>query len=349
MKTVRIGSERTGFIRLGPGLPCAVMAEVGINHDGSLDRALELVGLAAGSGADLVKFQYLDPDAMVHAESLPGVYETYRKYALTPSEMKQVALACEARKIPFVCTVFDLEGAARMVEAGVSAFKVASCDMTHLPLVRGLGEFGLPLILSTGLADTAEVAAAVRAAKRGGCRTPVLLHCVSAYPAPDDQLNLRAIETMQRRFRLPVGLSDHTCGILATALAAVLGAVLVEKHFTYDPQADGPDHSISLGPEEFRAMAADVRRAGAMRGHGRKVPAKVEHAERRVGRRGYYLRHGVRQGEKVRLDDLAALKPWTEIGPFQARTLRGAVYARDLEPGSQLNAGDLVFPEKTKQ
>ena len=266
MKPVRIGNEHTGYIRLGPRLPCAVMAEVGINHDGSLDRALEMVSLAADCGADLIKFQYLDPDVMVHEKSLPEVYQIYKKYALTIPEMESVARACEKRRLPLVCTVFDLEGAARMVEIGVSAFKVASCDMTHLPLVRGLGEFGLPVILSTGLADTAEVAAAVRAAKRGGCRDLVLLHCVSAYPAPDNQVNLRAIETIWRRFRLPVGFSDHTGGTLAPALAAVLGAVMVEKHFTYDTQAPGPDHSISLGPEDFRSMVGDIRRAELMRG-----------------------------------------------------------------------------------
>jgi len=317
------------------------MAEVGINHDGSLDRALEIIDLAAENGADMVKFQYLDPDAMVHAESLPEVYRIYQKYALTLSEMERISRASEARKLPFVCTVFDLEGAARMVEIGVSAFKVASCDMTHLPLLRGLGEFGLPVIVSTGLADTAEVAAAVRTVKRGGCRTPVLLHCVSAYPAPDDQMNLRAIETMQRRFRVPVGLSDHSSGTLAPALAAALGASLVEKHFTYDPQAAGPDHSISLGPQDFRSMVADIRRAEAMRGHGRKVPAAVERKERRIGRRGFYLRRSVSKGEKVLLEDLIALKPWTGIGPFQVKTLRGAVYARSLEVGSPLNEGDI--------
>jgi N,N'-diacetyllegionaminate synthase len=322
------------------------MAEVGINHDGSLDRAVEMVGLAADCGADLVKFQYLDPEVMVHAGSLPEVYQIYKKYELTIPEMESVATACEERKIPLVCTVFDLEGAARMVEIGVSAFKVASCDMTHLPLVRGLGEFGLPVILSTGLADTAEVVAAVRAAKRGGCRDLVLLHCVSAYPAPDDQVNLRAIETMWRRFRLPVGFSDHTSGTLAPALSAVLGAALVEKHFTYDPQATGPDHSISLGPQEFSAMVEGIRRAEAMRGHGRKVPAAVERQERRIGRRGYYLRRDVGKGEKVRLDDLVALKPWTEIGPFQAKALRGALYARDIKAGSPLNKQDIDSPKK---
>ena len=342
MKPVRIGNERTGYVRLGPRLPCAVMAEVGINHDGSLKRALEIIELAADSGADLIKFRYLVPEAMVHAESMPEVYELYKKYALSLSEMKRVCRACESRKIPFVCTVFDLEGAARMVEIGVCAFKVGSCDMTHLPLLRGLGAFGLPVILSTGLADTAEVAAAVRTVKRGGCRTPVLLHCVSAYPAPDDQVNLRAIETMWRRFRLPVGLSDHTRGTLAPALAAVLGATLVEKHFTYNPQAQGPDHSISLGPEDFRAMVADIRRAEAMRGHGRKVPAEIERSERRKGRRGFYLLRSVSRGEKVLLEDLIALKPGTETGPFQVKTLRGAVYARNLEAGSPLNAGDIV-------
>ncbi|MEA2062090.1 MAG: N-acetylneuraminate synthase family protein [Gemmatimonadota bacterium] len=348
MKPVRIGSERSGFVRIGPGEKCAVMAEVGINHDGSLERALKIIGLAAGAGADLVKFQYLDPDAMVNRKELPEVYEIYRKYSLGPEEMDSISRACREAGTPFVCTVFDLEGAARMFEIGVSAFKVASCDMTHLQLIRGLGQFGLPVILSTGLADIAEVAASVRAAKRGGCRTPILLHCVSAYPAPEDQLNLRVIETMQRRFRLPLGFSDHTAGTLAASIAAGLGAALVEKHFTYDPKAAGPDHSISLGPEDFRTMVHDIRRAEVMRGHGRKVPALVEREERRVGRRGYYLLRNVKKGEKVSTCDLAALKPWTEIGPQQMNSLRGARYARDLVAGAGLNLQDILFPGKNQ-
>jgi len=344
MKPVRIGSERYGYVRVGYGLPCTVMAEVGLNHDGDVEKALKLVELAARAGAGLVKFQYIDPTAMVHRESMPELYSLYNKYALSLPEMERVARACMSNKIPFVTTVFDLEGASRMVEIGVCAFKVASCDMTHLPLLKGLGSFGLPVILSTGLADLAEAARSVRALKKGGCRTPILLHCVSAYPAPPDAVNLTAMLAMQSKFKLPVGYSDHTRGTLAPALAAVLGAVLVEKHFTYDPQAQGPDHALSLGPEEFRQMVEEVRLAGAMRGDGRKKCSEAERKERTVGRRGYYLKRNVKQGEKVSLDDLIALKPWTEIGPFNS--LRGACYAKDLLAGSPLNSGDIFFPEK---
>ena len=341
MKQVRIGDERCGYVHVGSGLPLAVMAEIGLNHDGDLGRALELVGLAKSSGADLVKFQFIDPPAMVRRESLPELFSLYGKYVFSPSQLAQVVERCRSLKIPFVCTVFDLEGAARMVEIGVSAFKVASCDMTHLPLLGGLGQFGLPVILSTGLADIAEVAASVRELKRGGCRELILLHCVSAYPAPADQLNLTAMNHLRRKLKLPVGLSDHTPGTLAPALAAVLGACMVEKHFTFDSAAPGPDHALSLGPQAFRSMVNDLRLAEAMRGDGRKKPAPVEKKERRVGRRGYYLLREVKQGEKVNLSDLAALKPWTEIGPAEVKKLRGAVYAVDLEADSPLNAKDI--------
>ncbi|HUU29318.1 MAG TPA: N-acetylneuraminate synthase family protein [archaeon] len=346
MKPVRIGSERCGYVRVGYGLPCVVMAEVGLNHDGDIGKALDLVHLAVEAGADLVKFQYIDPPAMVHRESMPELYSLYGKYALSVAEIQRVARACEDRKIPLVCTVFDLEGAARMVELGVQAFKVASCDMTHLPLLKGLGVFGLPVILSTGLSDIGEVAKSVRALKQGGCKSPILLHCVSAYPAPADQVNLSAMLTLQRKFRLPAGFSDHTSGTLAPALAAVLGAAMVEKHFTRDPGAQGPDHALSLGPQDFRKMVEWVRLASAMRGDGRKKCAPVERQERKTGRRGFYLARDVKAGEKVRLSDLTALKPWTEIGPFDLKVLRGASYAKNLKAGSPLNSGDILPAEK---
>lgn len=342
MKQVRIGSEKTGYVRVGDRSPCAVMAEVGINHDGNAERAVELVSLAAASGADLIKFQLIDPAAMVEREKLPGVWEIYSRHTLSLEHMARVSHACEAHRIPFVCTVFDIAGAARMVETGVNAFKVASCDMTHHPLLEALGQYGLPVILSTGLADLEEVGFSVRALKRGGCREIVLLHCVSAYPAPPESVNLRAMQTLERRFRLPCGFSDHTAGALAPSLAAALGATMVEKHFTYDSAAPGPDHALSLGPDEFRRMVTDIRLAEKMRGHGRKVPAEVERTERRVGRRGYYLLRDVRAGERVKPDDLAALKPWTEIGPQMAHGLRKLVYARDIKKGEGLNKADIA-------
>jgi len=346
MKHVRIGDESFGYVLVGERLPLAVMAEIGLNHNGDPGKALELVDLAVESGADLVKFQYIDPPAMVHRGCMSELFSLYEKYALSLQDMKRVALRCRERKIPFVCTVFDLEGAARMFETGVCAFKVASCDMTHLPLLRGLGAFGLPVILSTGLADLEEVSTSVRELKRGGCKTPVLLHCVSAYPAPADQANLTAMFQMRRKFKLPVGFSDHTSGTLAPALAAVLGACMVEKHFTYDTKADGPDHALSLGPQEFRLMADNIRTAEAMRGDGRKKSAVVEKQERRIGRRGYYILRDVKKGEKVSTEDLIALKPWTELGPFEVKRLRGAIYTRDLDSGSPLNPEDIQRPEK---
>jgi sialic acid synthase SpsE len=280
---------------------------------------------------------------MVHRPVLPELYALYSRYALSLEDYRRIVERCRHRKTPFICTVFDLEGAARMVESGVSAFKVASCDMTHLPLLRGLGQFGLPVILSTGLADITEVAASVRELKKGGCRKPILLHCVSAYPAPPAQVNLTALNHLRRRFRLPVGYSDHTQGTLAPALAVSLGACLIEKHFSYDPAAPGPDHALSLGPESFRRMVEKIRLAEAMRGDGRKKPAEIEKEERRVGRRGYYLARKVKKGEKVSLEDLIALKPWTEIGPYEVHRLRGAVYARDLAEGSPLGRADVIF------
>ncbi len=342
MNEVRIGDELSGFVRVGERRPPAVMAEVGINHDGKLERALELVDLAADSGADLIKFQYIDPSAMVHRGLMPELFGLYGRYALSLDDFRAIVERCHQRRMPFVCTVFDSGGAARMAELGVAAFKVASCDMTHLPLLGALASWQLPVILSTGLADIAEVRRSVRTLKRGGCKTPILLHCTSRYPAPAESLNLRAMGHLSKKLRLPTGFSDHSEGILAPALAAALGAVMVEKHFTYDPAADGPDHALSLGPTQFAEMVRQLRLAGQMRGDGRKKPAAVERRERTVGRRGFYLARDVTQGQRVRLDDLSALKPWTALGPFDIARLRGKVYARDIAGGEALTPEDIA-------
>ncbi len=343
MNEVRIGDEHSGYVRVGDHRPVAVMAEVGINHDGSVERALNLVDLAADAGADLIKFQYIDPPAMVHRGLMPELFEIYGRYTLSPDDYREIVARCHARKIPFVCTVFDADGAARMAELGVAAFKVASCDMTHLPLLKALTSWKLPVILSTGLADIAEVRRSVRTLKRAGCKVPILLHCTSRYPAPPESLNLRAMEHMSNKLRLPVGFSDHSEDILAPSLAAALGAVMVEKHFTHDPAADGPDHALSLGPKQFARMVCQIRLACQMRGDGRKKPAAVEQQERTVGRRGFYLAREVKQGQRVRLDDLSALKPWTELGPFDMAKLRSKVYTRDIAVGEALTPDDIAL------
>jgi N-acetylneuraminate synthase/N,N'-diacetyllegionaminate synthase len=349
MKDVRIGDEKSGFVRVGPGRPVAVMAEVGINHEGDPKRALELVDLAVDAGADLIKFQYIDPPAMVHKGLMPDLFDIYARYTLEFDDYRRIAERCRSKKIPFVCTVFDAGGAARMAEAGVAAFKVASCDMTHLPLLKSLAQWSLPVILSTGLSDFAEVRQSVRTLKRAGCKTPVLLHCTSCYPAPPESLNLSSMRQMQSKLRLPVGLSDHSEGYLAPALAAGMGACMIEKHFTYDPAADGPDHALSLGPEQFADMVSQIRLADKMRGDGRKRPAAVEQAERTVGRRGFYLARDVKAGERVRLDHLVALKPWTPVGPFQLTLLRGKSYTRDISAGDALGADDFSPVENSSE
>jgi sialic acid synthase SpsE len=177
----------------------------------------------------------------------------------------------------------------------------------------------------------------------------VLLHCTSRYPAPPDSLNLSAMRHMQTKLRLPAGFSDHSEGVLAPALAAVMGACMIEKHFTYDPAGDGPDHVLSLGPERFAEMVRGIRLAEQMRGDGRKQPAAIEREERTVGRRGFYLARDVKAGERVRLDDLVALKPWTPAGPFETVRLRGKSYTRDISAGEPLGEKDFTQAEMADQ
>jgi N,N'-diacetyllegionaminate synthase len=258
--------------RVGPGEPCYVIAEAGSNHDGSLEQALALVEAAAVAGVDAVKFQAIQYDELWVAELETAEHRAfYRSVELPEAWLPELARAATSRGLHFLCSPTYLRSVRLIDAAGAPAFKIASPQTVgDPPLLRAVAATGKPAIVSTGYADLDRIARAVRVLDEAGCTGFALLHCVAEYPVAPARVNLRAMDTLARRFGRPVGLSDHTEGIHVASAAVALGACIVEKHFTTDRRRAGPDHGFALEPRELAEMVAQIRDVERALGDGRR-------------------------------------------------------------------------------
>ena len=330
-----------------------VIAEVGVNHDGDPERAHRLIDVVAESGADAVKFQTFDPAALVAAGAPTAEYQRASAGAGEDqlALLGRLALPADAwaglqghaveRGLVFLSTPFDDGSADLLAGLGVPAFKIGSGELTNLPFLERLARRGRPLLVSTGMADMVEVAAAIDAIGGAGDPPVALLHCVSSYPAEAADANLRAIDTMRRAFGVPVGWSDHTPGVELPLAAVAVGAALVEKHVTTDRSLPGPDHRASLEPAELTAMVAGIRAIEAALGSGVKVPVSAERPIAAVARRSLHWRRSLEPGSVVAADDLAALRPGTGISPARQPEVVGRTVVRAVVAGSAVDPADL--------
>jgi N,N'-diacetyllegionaminate synthase len=321
--------------------PTFIIAEAGINHQGKMKNAIELIKQAKRSGADAIKFQTLDPDAMVDKKVMPEVYDIYKRYMISEKGHKELFEISKSEGIMFISTVFEEKGADILESIGVQCFKISSYDLTNIPLLVHVAKKGLPIILSTGLADIMEIEKAVCDIKNSGNGDIILLHCVSSYPAPYESVNLNAIETMKREFSLLTGFSDHTLGYLVPIIAVAKGAKVIEKHFTTDNNIDGPDHKLSLNPKDFKKMVENIRIEEETFGNGEKTAQEIEIEERFWGRRGYYLKENVEKGEEITPEKLIALKPAKGVSPLYYKRVIGKKAIRCLKASSPLQWEDI--------
>jgi len=340
---------------------CFVIAEAGVNHNGSTDLALDLVDAAAKAGADAVKFQTFKPERLV-ARGTPTAayqasncgasdqYEMLRALELPDSAYPKLVERCEARGIEFMSTPFDPESARMLADAGMKRIKVGSGDLTSLPFLEALAALRLPLILSTGMSTLAEAKVAVDTVRAawGDHRITrerdslTLLHCTSNYPAQAGDVNLSAMTTMARELEVPVGYSDHTEGIAIAIAAVSLGAAVIEKHVTLDRALPGPDHRASLEPADFAAMVAGIRSVEAALGTGVKEPTESELPVRDLVRRSVALAQPVGKGEALTREHLTLLRPGTGIPPRELARAIGRRAVRDLEAGTLLDWRDVL-------
>lgn len=338
---------------IGGGRPI-VIAEAGVNHDGDVEVAHRLVDAAADAGADIVKFQTFDPEALAIGGAPKAAYqvasggdsedqrEMLRRLALPSEVWGGLQAHATDRAIAFLSTPFDARSADLLDALDVPAFKVGSGELTNLPFLADLARRGRPLLLSTGMADMLEVGAAVDAVAHSGDPPVALLHCVSAYPARLADANLRAMETMRTAFSVPVGWSDHTEGPEASIGAAALGAALIEKHLTLDRGRAGPDHRASLEPAAFAALVDAVRGISSALGNGDKVPTPSEANVAAVARRSLHWAKSLLAGGTIGSTDLVALRPGTGISPRELDDLIGRRVVRSVRAGDPVRRSEIA-------
>ena len=321
-----------------------IIAEAGVNHNGDLGRARELVASAAAVGADLVKFQSFitgksitrqAPKAQYQngtTDPSESQYEMVRKLELSRDDHDVLIAECRRHGIGFFSTAFDTESQDMLIELGLELIKVPSGELTNLPLLRHMGTFGKRVLLSTGMARIGEIEAAIDVLERAGTRRGdiTILHCTTEYPAPMEDVNLRAMQTLRAAFGLDVGYSDHTAGIEIPIAAVALGATVIEKHFTLDRSLPGPDHQASLEPREMAAMVTGIRNVERALGDGIKRPSRSEMKNIAIARKSLVASQAIRAGDRFTSVNLATKRPGTGVSPMRWDEVIGQIARRDF-------------------
>ena len=303
-----------------------VIAEAGVNHNGDVGRAREMVAVAKEAGADCVKFQAFSPEGLVAAGAATAAYQAantgvadqqdlLRSLALGRDDFEAIARHCADLKIEFFCTAFDVGFVETLIGFGMRRIKVASGEMTNTPALRHFATLGLPIVLSTGMATLDEVELATVTLTKVGARDITLMHCTSLYPAPDAAINLKAMMTMQQRFGLPVGYSDHSMGDHVSIAAVALGATVIEKHFTLDRSLPGPDHKASLEPRELVDFITKLRATATVLGDGIKQPVSAERATAQLVRRSWHAARPLAAGTVLTAVDAVLKRPASGLAP----------------------------------
>lgn len=323
-----------------------IIAEAGVNHNGNLEMAQQMVRVARDCGADYVKFQTAVPELVISTFAPKAEYqkettgseqsqlEMCRAIHLPLSDYAGLADLCRQEGVGFVSTPFDLVSVDCLVPLGMDFWKIPSGEITNLPYLRKIGALSQPVILSTGMSTLAEVEAALQVLEQAG--TPrslvTLLHCTTQYPTPYDAVNLRAMEALRTLGCAAVGYSDHTVGIEVPVAAVAMGAQVIEKHFTLDKTLPGPDHRASLDPAELRAMVQAIRNTEAARGNGIKDVADTERPNIEVARKSIVAARAIAAGEVLTAENITVKRPGNGISPMLWDSVLGQRAPRAFQP-----------------
>lgn len=334
--------------KIGPGHPPYIIAELSANHNGNIERAFETIKAAHDNGADAIKIQTYTADTMTidcDTEEFMirgGLWDGYKlydlyKWAETPFEWHRAIFDYAAGiGITLFSTPFD-ESAVDLLESlNTPAYKIASFEATDLPLIRYVAGKGKPMIMSTGMCSEQEIEEAVTAAREGGCKEIVLLHCISSYPAPIDQANLKQMPNLAERFNSIPGLSDHTLGTTASVAAVALGACLIEKHFTLSRQDRGPDSEFSIEPVELKRLCLDTHDAWSALGAAGYERQKVEESSKRY-RRSLYFVKDMKAGQAISESDIRRIRPGYGVAPKHFDEVIGRTVKADVKRGTALH------------
>lgn len=331
---------------VGPGYPCFVIAEAGVNHNGDINMAKQLVDVASEVGADAIKFQTFKAERLVTRDAPKANYqrqttgtqesqfEMLRRLELSEDAHAELVAYCKKRGLLFMSTPFDEGSADLLADLGVPVYKIPSGEITNIPYLKHVASKGRPLIVSTGMSYLGEVEKAVRAIESTGNTQFVLLHCVSNYPAAPEDINLSAMKTMATAFNTLVGYSDHTEGLEIAFASVAMGACVLEKHFTLDRELPGPDHRASIEPEQFAALIQGVRSIEAALGDGRKQPAASEANTASVARKSLVAATALKAGTVITEEMVAIRRPGTGLLPDLYPMLIGRQLNVDVKSGT---------------
>ncbi|RCX19070.1 N-acetylneuraminate synthase [Fontibacillus phaseoli] len=330
--------------------PTYIIAEIGVNHNGSKKLAFDLIDQAIKAGADAVKFQTFVSEKLVTSKAAKADYqmktscseesqlEMLKKLELTFSDFAELKAYCIRKKIEFLSTPFDDESVEFLYSIGVNGFKIGSGDMNNIPFLRKIDKYQLPIILSTGMSDIEEVESSVQ----NIVSSPLaLLHCTSEYPAPLNEVNLLAMKTMENKFNKVVGFSDHTEGNEAAISAVALGAKIIEKHFTLDRGLEGPDHRASMEPKEFKGFVNSLRQVEQLLGDGIKRIMPSEQSTKSVARKSIVVARDLKIGSILSETDLVIKRPGTGIEPKKYYNLLGKTVIKEIKADHLLSWDDV--------
>jgi N,N'-diacetyllegionaminate synthase len=330
-----------------------IIAEAGVNHNGSIDVAKRLVEEACRAGADCVKFQSFSADRLVSRSAEKALYqkrttegpstqyEMLRSLELSEEDHRTLLACCHDSGILFLSSPFDEESADLLEDLGVAAYKIPSGELTNLGFLRYLAIKNKPMILSTGMSTLAEVAEAIEVLVGTGNQQISLLHCVTEYPAPFAEINLKAMLTLANAFGFPVGYSDHAPGFEIAVAAVALGARIIEKHFTLSRDLAGPDHRASLEPQELGAMIQAIRNVEMSLGNGIKEPAPCETKNMAVARKSVVAKRDIMSGERISRENVAIKRPGHGIQPKDLEKVVGLMVTTDIRADSVVTWKDL--------
>ncbi len=336
MGTTKRTYKAENKMKLGQRNRAYIIAEIGSNHDGDLERAKKLMSLAKESGADAAKFQSFRAETLIK-KSHPA-WEVIRKLSLPDDWHKKLKEHADVIGIDFLSTPFDLERLHLLVEVGVPAIKIASGDLTYHELLKAAALTKKPVILSVGHATTAEVDSAVQVLISNDCQDLYLLQCISLYPSQTKNANIRVMRGLAERFCFPVGFSDHSPGSLVVLGAVALGASVIEKHFTDDSSRQGPDHSFAMMPQDFKEMVKQIRELEEALGEYQKKPLPEETQERIMARRAIYASRSINKGTKLSREDVKVVRQ-ADIGGVTADHLEetlGKVIKKNVDADTMI-------------
>ena len=320
-----------------------IIAEAGVNHNGNFELAKQLVDKAIEGGADIVKFQTCKAENVISRYADKAEYqkvttgeadsqlEMVRKLMLTYEEYGKLKEYCDEKGIEFLSTAFDLPSVDYLHSIGMRRWKIPSGEITNLPLLIKIAKLGEPIIMSTGMSELSEVADAIKVLKENGASEITILHCTTEYPAPYEDVNLKAIDTMKETFGLPVGYSDHTKGLEIPVAAVARGACVIEKHFTLDRNMEGPDHKASIEPEELKQMVDMIRHVEVAIGDGVKKVSPSELKNQDIARKSIIAKTAIKAGDVFTEENITTKRPGSGINPMKWFELLGKTAKHDYQ------------------